>query len=413
LKLSKYSIGIGDRFGYEGKAQLSALMKAAKQGVHITPVWNKSFREHKIIGSTPADTRRAADQAVKVVGWNSDYFVDADHIGEKTVQDFLGYCDYFTVDVAEEIGKQVDEKDVAEYLEYCERFMKPFEIPGITEKITVTREEIEKMARQYLAAVLSLEKLYRRFQSELNTPFVLELSIDETEKAQKPIDLFFILAAVAWKNVPLDTIAPKFTGRFDKGVDYVGDVQQFALEFEQDILFIQYAKKEFNFSPSLKISVHSGSDKFSIYPVISGLIRKYHVGMHLKTAGTTWLEELIGLAMTGGSGLSVAKEIYTQAFERFDELTGPYATVLDIQRDQLPKPAEVDTWTSQQYSEALRHNQTHEYYNRHFRQLLHVGYKVAAEMGSEFCNALVKYRDVIAANVKDNLFDRHISALFL
>src|SRR5690606_15818690 len=131
------------------------------------------------------------------------------------------------------------------------------------------------------------------------------------------------------------------TGRFNKGVDYVGDLKQFEKEFEEDILVIKYAIKEFSLPEDLKLSVHSGSDKFSIYPVMQKAIRKHDVGLHVKTAGTTWLEELIGLALAEKDGLALAKDIYAKALGRFDELTGPYDTVLDIDKSKLPSPEKV------------------------------------------------------------------------
>lgn len=119
--------------------------------------------------------------------------------------------------------------------------------------------------------------------------FIAEVSMDETDAPQTPIEMFFILAAIADRKIPAQTIAPKFTGRFNKGVDYVGDVEQFRIEFEQDLAIIDFAVKEFDLPENLKLSVHSGSDKFSIYGVIGDAIRKYDAGLHLKTAGTTWL----------------------------------------------------------------------------------------------------------------------------
>jgi hypothetical protein len=95
MTLEKYSIGLGDRFGYEGVPQLLALQLAKNQGVHIAPVWNKSYREHSIIGTQPADARNAADRAVRQCGWNDPYYVDADHIGLKTVDLFLASSDFF------------------------------------------------------------------------------------------------------------------------------------------------------------------------------------------------------------------------------------------------------------------------------------------------------------------------------
>ncbi|MBN2313593.1 MAG: hypothetical protein JXM79_06660, partial [Sedimentisphaerales bacterium] len=106
--LSKYSFGIGDRFGHQGKAQLSALMKANELGLDITPVWNKSNREHTIIGTTPADTRKEADDAVAARGYKGPYFVDADHIGLANVDAFIESSNFFTLDVADFITKQAD-----------------------------------------------------------------------------------------------------------------------------------------------------------------------------------------------------------------------------------------------------------------------------------------------------------------
>lgn len=413
MKLAQYSIGVGDRFGHEGVAQLRAVIGAAEQNVAITPVWNKSFREHKTIGSSPADTRRAADEAVRAAGWQAAYFVDADHIGLNTVEEFIQHSDFFTMDVAEEIGKPVEEGRLQEFLQFCDRFSRPFRIPGITEEITVTPETVRLVAHQYLAGILEAEKIYKRIDTAMQKPFVLELSIDETEQPQRPVELFFILAGAAWRGLPLDTIAPKFTGRFNKGVDYVGDTARFAREFEADIRVVNFAVREFGLPEQLKLSVHSGSDKFTLYPIMRKILQKHDAGVHLKTAGTTWLEELIGMAAAGGDGLALAKSIYADAYHRQAELVKPYATVLDIHPERLPKPDSVMTWSSAEYVHALRHIQSEKRYNPDFRQLLHVAYKVAAERGAEFTQALRQYADYIAPNVTENLFDRHIKPLFL
>ena len=103
--LSKYSVGVGDRFAHQAKAQLQACMKAAEYGVEVIPVWNKSNREHTIIGSSPASTRAAADEAVKTLSWSKPYYVDADHINLKTVDKFIEASDFFTIDVADLIGR--------------------------------------------------------------------------------------------------------------------------------------------------------------------------------------------------------------------------------------------------------------------------------------------------------------------
>src|SRR5213079_750266 len=137
-------------------------------------------------------------------------------------------------------------------------------------------------------------------------------------------------------KIPAQTVAPKFTGRFNKGVDYVGDVAQFEKEFNEDIAVIAHAVSHYALPANLKLSVHSGSDKFSIYAPIRRTLARTGAGLHVKTAGTTWLEEIIGLAESGGAGLEMAKEIYDEALDHIDELCAPYATVIDIDRSKLP-----------------------------------------------------------------------------
>src|SRR5215510_3719134 len=108
LTLARYSIGVGDRFAHQAKAQLRACVLAAEQGVEVIPVWNKSNREHVIIGSEPSSTREAADRAVRALAWRKAYHVDADHIRLETVDRFVPHSDFFTIDVADFIGRPAD-----------------------------------------------------------------------------------------------------------------------------------------------------------------------------------------------------------------------------------------------------------------------------------------------------------------
>jgi hypothetical protein len=240
---------------------------------------------------------------------------------------------------------------------------------------------------------------------------VTEVSMDETDAPQTPVELLLILAALADEQVPLQTIAPRFSGRFNKGVDYVGDVGRFAREFRQDVAVLAMARRELGLSESLKLSVHSGSDKFSLYGPMREVLEEFDAGIHLKTAGTTWLEELIGLALAGGDGLEIAKEVYARSVPRFDELCAPYAAVVDIDRARLPAPETASRWDGPAFAAALRHDPSSPDYNRDFRQLLHVAYKVAAELGPRFIAALERHAEVIAQNVAENLYERHIRRL--
>ncbi|WP_035348439.1 tagaturonate epimerase family protein [Edaphobacter aggregans] len=413
-QLPRFSIGVGDRFAHQAKAQLSACIQAAKAGVEVSPVWNKSNREHNIIGSDPAQTRKAADAAVKELVWNKPYFLDADHINLSTVSRFLAPCDFFTLDVAEMIGKPAAAADVKAFVARHPELIGTVTIPGITEPFKTDEAFVTRIANKFLAAVQDAGRIYRFLVENKGAGrFIPEVSMDETDSPQTPVELLIILAAIADEKIPLQTIAPKFTGRFNKGVDYVGDVQQFAREFREDIAAIAFAVKTYGLPANLKLSVHSGSDKFSIYKPIYETVQATGAGLHLKTAGTTWLEELIGLAEAGGSGLTIAKEVYREAYGHREELCAPYATVIDIDPAKLPTPDDVDHWTSQQFVSALRHDQSNPCYNPSLRQLLHVGFKVAARMGSRYLEALEANEEVVARNVTTNLFDRHIRPVFL
>jgi hypothetical protein len=412
--LPKYSMGIGDRFAHQGRAQLSAFVKAKELGVDVTPVWNKSNREHNIIHSEPASVREEADSAVKALGWKGMYCVDADHIGLKTVDRFLAPSDFFTIDVADFIGKPADEADLKAFVSAHARFAGSLTIPGIDSALDVTQDRIESIARKYLSAVKEAGNVFRYVESKKGAgKFIAEVSMDETDQPQTPIDLLFILAALAKEKIAVQTIAPKFTGRFNKGVDYVGDVKQFEKEFNDDLAVIAFAIAEFGLPTNLKLSVHSGSDKFSIYPAINRAIKRTGAGLHIKTAGTTWLEELIGLASAGGEGLIIAREVYATALGRFDELCGPYATVIDIDKSKLPTAAEVNAWAGEQYATALRHDQRDPRYNPNFRQLLHVGFKVAAQLETRYTDALKEFETIVAKNVMENTFERHLRRIFL
>jgi len=412
--LEKYSFGVGDRFAHQGKAQLAAMINAKKAGVDIVPVWNKSHREHSIIKTDHASVRKEADNAVKALGWTDSYYVDADHISLKNVDLFIDASNFFTLDVADFIGQPADEKLVETFVEKHKKYIGSLSIDGIDEAIEITESLITEIAQKTLLAVKEAGKIYRHIESAKGKDnFITEVSMDETDQPQSPVEMLFILAAIADEGIPAQTIAPKFTGRFNKGVDYVGNVSQFAKEFEQDLAVIAFAIKEFGLPENLKLSVHSGSDKFSIYKPINKALKKFDAGLHIKTAGTTWLEELIGLAAAGGPGLEIAKQVYTNALGRFDELCGPYATVIDIDKSKLPAPETIQTWTGDEFADALRHDASCDRYNLNVRQLLHVGYKVAAEMGDTYLNALKENEQIIAKNVTENFYTRHIKPIFI
>jgi tagaturonate epimerase len=414
LTLQKYSFGVGDRFAHQAKAQLQAFTMAASEGAEVIPVWNKSNREHLTIGSEPESTRAAADAAIKAAGWKKPYYVDADHIRLETVNRFLPHSDFYTIDVADYIGKPARIASAGAFATRHIDLVGRFSIPGIEKPFQVMRKSLERISAKYILAVQEAGKIYRHIaEAKGEGTFITEISMDETDSPQTPLELLLILAGLAEERIPVQTIAPKFTGRFNKGVDYVGELVQFEREFNQDLAIIDFAVKKYGLPANLKLSLHSGSDKFSLYAPIRRALARSGAGIHVKTAGTTWLEELIGLAEAGGSGLAIAQEIYAEALDHVDALCAPYATVIDIDRTKLPSAATVKGWSAEQFVAALRHDRKNKAFNPNLRQLLHVGYKVAAKMGDRYLEALDKHAASISRNVTANIYERHLKPLFV
>lgn len=417
LILEKFTIGVGDRFAHQAKAQLHACQLAAAQGVAVVPVWNKSNREHTFIGSHPQSVFDAAQAAVKALNWTGGWHVDADHIRLDTVDKFLPCSDFFTIDVADSIGKQPEERYVERFLAKHPELIGTVTIAGIAEPFQTDAASVAASARKYLSATWEAGQIYNHIKrakgSKGAKSFIAEVSMDETDTPQTPPELLIILALLADAGVYPQTLAPKFTGRFNKGVDYVGDLAQFEREFNDDLAVIAHAVKAYGLPRNLKLSVHSGSDKFSLYPIIRRALQRTGAGVHLKTAGTTWLEELVGLSEAGGDGLALAKEIYAYALAHVDELCAPYASVIDIDRAQLPSAAVVNAWTGPQLASAIRHIPGHPGFNAHLRQLLHVSFKLAAKAGARYTDLLKANEAIVAKNVTENLYDRHLKPLFI
>lgn len=412
-KIGKYSIGLGDRFGHQGSAQLKAIMDASDKGIEITPVWNKSNREHTIIGTNPSDVRYEADSVTKKAGYKKPYFVDADHINLDNVERFIESSDFFTIDVASYIGKKAEEEEIEEFLSSVKKYTGKITIPGTRSSFSTPKALIREIAEKYLFAAIKAWDIYRKIEKvKGNGNFVTEVSMDEVPDPQTPVELFFILRMLASENIPVQTIAPKFSGRFNKGVDYVGDIDIFESEFESDLQVLDFAVREFGLPENLKMSIHSGSDKFAIYSVIGSLIRKYDKGIHLKTAGTTWLEEVIGLAESGGEALAFAKDIYIKSLDKIEELTAPYSDVIDINVSSLPSRNVVSKWSSGEFADALRHNKENDRYNLNMRQLVHVAYKLAAMKKDDYFRLLDANEKVVSKCVYENIYNRHICRLF-
>src|ERR1035441_5561829 len=196
--LGKFSFGMGDRFAHQAVPQLQAVIMAASQGVEVTPVWNKSNREHLIVGSKAATVRAAAQKAVAQLGWKKPWHVDADHIRLDTVDAFLDSSDFFTIDVADSIGRPVPEPALRAFLDRHSELAGRLEIPGIQRSFDLQRAEVSRVAGKYLCAVQEAGRIFRHIaQAKGAENFIAEVSMDETDSAQTPPELLIILAAMA------------------------------------------------------------------------------------------------------------------------------------------------------------------------------------------------------------------------
>ena len=404
---------MGDRFGRQGKAQLQSVLDGRAAGIDVAPVWNKSKREHSLIGTEPRSLRAEADAAVGDLGYDGAYFVDADHININTVDEFLDCSDFFTLDVAEELGKPPASEETSRRYSDALRNLGQVSLEGLEAPLVFDADTARRLVNTYGGAVEAARKLFEKIAAKKEADsFAVEVSMDETETPQGPAELLGILCLLALEKVPAQTIAPKFTGRFNKGVDYVGDLDQFRAEFEADLLALRYAVDHLGLPASLKLSVHSGSDKFSLYPIIRELISRHGAGLHMKTAGTTWLEEVIGLAEAGGEGLAFVKQLYADALDQADALMAPYATVLDIDPNALPSAAEAASWTAAQVVAMVAHDQSNPLFNPSLRQFFHVAFKVAAKTGDVFYGLLDTHAEIVSRRVYENLHDKHIVKVY-
>ena len=209
LELPKYTFGVGDRFAHQAGAQLAAFSQAATAGAEVTPVWNKSNREHLIIGSEPDSVRFAADAAIAAAGWRRGYFVDADHINLDTVDRFVQASDFYTIDVADAIGSDPGTAAVESFVEAHPELIGEIVIEGIARPFETTREDIERIFRQFGQAATQAAEIYQHIltmKGEGN--FATEVSMDETDDPQTPPELLVILVALADAGIPVQTVAP-------------------------------------------------------------------------------------------------------------------------------------------------------------------------------------------------------------
>jgi len=335
----KKSFGFGDRLGL---ATPGHALAAAKGGMR--PIFaQQSMREMTRSGRTPDEVMDDALWGMLEAGWTEGSGADADHL--KSTDDIdvclaAGFT-MFTIDPNEHVDDAADTEDAsalkAKYdalpwheLESSADDCRAVYLAGpirVSDTLTIefTEETLLRAACKYGRAAQFVAKMYRYLASKAEAgTFELEVSVDETETPTSVAEHYYIASELKRMGVEWVSLAPRYVGRFEKGVDFIGD----KAEFERT--FIQHVDLSHHFGP-YKLSVHSGSDKFSIYPVASK-----HAGelIHVKTAGTSYLE---ALRVIGEIDPALFREIFTFAIDRYEEDKATYHVSADLAKVPAPK----------------------------------------------------------------------------
>jgi len=353
------SAGFGDRLGLATPGHVQAargIVQAARgivqaaRGTGIAPIFaQQSVRENARTGRTPQQVMDDAMWGIFQEGWREPWGADADHLKTPDVVDGFvaaGYT-FFTIDPGDHVDNEAHTAPHAEVeakvqalrwdaLEDTARDMeqrylgRSFDLGGAA--LTFDRETLWRAAAKYGCAVTHTVQMYRYLLDRAGEgDFELEVSVDETETPTSPEEHFFIASELRRLEVRWVSLAPRFVGRFEKGVDYIGDLETFSAEFAR------HAAVARAMGP-YKLSLHSGSDKFSIYPIVARLADGGSAGLtgalvHLKTAGTSYLEALRAIAQVNPA---LFREILAFARERYDTDRATYH--VSAQLAQVPAP---------------------------------------------------------------------------
>ena len=413
LTLNKYSFGFGDRFSLHSNAFFNALKQAHDNGIQITPIWNKSIREYSILGDKPAQIKSKVDVLMKQHDWCKKYIIDADHINNENLDEFIDYCDYFTIDVSVYIRKLAHYDEMDSFIKYNQKYIGRMNVPGMSETFQVFENMITSFAGMYLLAAQKAGEIYELIkQKKGHANFITEISMDEVHYSHSPLELFFILNALAYYNVDFQLISPKFIGRFNKNIDYNGDTNKFKAELEMYLKMINFAIEEFHLNPNLKLSIHSGSDKFLIYPIIKEVLKEFGAGIHVKTSGIGWLESIIVLSEKEGKYFSFVKDIYNESYENFSDLVVPYDKVIDINKSKLPSPEEFKSIEGKQFKAFLDNHPENDRYNPTLRQFMSCAYITAASHKETYQELVKEHLEEINARISEKLYKWHFEKIF-
>ena len=312
------SAGFGDRLGIATPGHARALNQV---GGTIAPIFaQQSIREMTRTGRTPEEVMTDATWGAFQAGWREPVGADADHL--KTFADIdacaaAGFS-FYTVDPGEFVNDAAETADAAALQEAFDALpwdaleTTPTDFIGLykgsfdleTQTLDLTPEAVTRAAVKYGAAVAHVVKMYRHLAAK-NIPFELEVSVDETAHPTLPVEHAVVASELKRLGVGWVSLAPRYVGRFEKGVDYIGDLD----ELKQNLTV--HAEVARVLGP-YKLSLHSGSDKFSVYSLVSEATRGL---VHLKTAGTSYLEALRVVAQVAPELFRAVLELSRERFE--------------------------------------------------------------------------------------------------
>ncbi|MDX8045155.1 tagaturonate epimerase family protein [Gracilibacillus sp. S3-1-1] len=397
------TMGLGDRLGLASPGHIETVRDRK-----VKPILaQQSIRELTLLNRTMTDILDAATFAVFQEGYKDGYGADADHI--KLEEDIkyaldLGFS-FITLDCSEQIRNGIEEMSVAEVSKefaslpaerkdyYSTHYVnKSFDADGLN--ITFDEASLHKNVLVYGEAIDFMEHVYNAYISKAEKAIDFEISIDETETVTAPEAHFFVAEELRRRGVTVQSLAPRFCGEFQKGIDYIGDITQFEKELQEHAEIAKYF--------GYKLSIHSGSDKFSVFPIIG----KYTEGLlHIKTAGTNWLEAVRVIAQVNPD---LYRRMHVYAEEHFEETLKYYHVTPD-----LDSVAPLNETKDEELPSYMDHDAS--------RQLFHVTYGILLtaqdEAGNdlfntEFFTTLINHEDAYRESLVKHI-GRHVDLLGL
>ncbi|WP_282801770.1 tagaturonate epimerase family protein [Secundilactobacillus kimchicus] len=384
----KYTFGLGDRLGNASNAHLRLF-----KGRGIMPVLaQQSIRELMLMHRTNTDVFQSASWAVFEEGFTYGWGADGDHVKTPYEVDYavkIG-CSMITLDCTEEIHNDVVNLDESELdkrfnsldpdqIKYFnDAYLdKDFEVAdGVT--VHFTKKDLEESVLTFYDAILFAEGIYTKFVVPYNLDF--EISMDETPYQTTPENHFFFASELNKQGVTPVTMAPRFYGEFQKAIDYIGDTER----FEREYVVHESIAEHFGY----KLSIHSGSDKLSVYEIIGRLSKKH--GWHVKTAGTNWLEALRVIAHKDPDFML---ELYKFAYDNLDDVKAFY--VFNAQTNgTAPKPADMN---KNNVMDLLDNDDARQVLHTMYGSIMNLKHNFHYVYRDKFWNTLLKNQDLYDA----------------